>query len=110
MEPNPYEAPKAGERGKPSQVVKRWMGVVTILLLTPVVVAVAFGASCAATFAISGSSIAQDWLAVWAPFLIPPAVVLAAMYWWAVRQHRHNRQAALHKEKSGQGRPRPKSS
>ena len=77
------------------EVLKRSIGVGAILLLTPVAVAIAFGASCAATIAVLNTNIfGQNYGAMfvvgWAIFLLPPLAVLIGMLWWAKRRSRES--------------------
>lgn len=98
MEPNPYESPK----GPTANVVKRGLGVVAIICLTPVAVAIAFGGSCTAVSTyvnatlpgmegdISSAEFFAWVVSAWAVFLLPPVATLAVMVWWAVRVHRRS--------------------
>src|SRR5690242_9927224 len=109
MEQNPYESPKVPNSRKPSSVLRRSIGAVVILLLTPVAVAIAFGGSCAATFAILNTNIfGQNYglafLVGWSIFLIPPALVLVAMVWWFRVQLRSER-ASQSKQPPGNKSP-----
>src|SRR5262245_32469283 len=56
-DPNPYEPPREPEPLTTGKVVKRGVGVGVILLLTPLAVLIAFGASCAATYAFLNTSL-----------------------------------------------------
>jgi len=93
-EANPYESPKSEQPLKPGQIVKRGLGVATILLLTPVAVAIATRASCAATMlvvdALPGRQYALAFVVGWLVFLVPPILVLAGMVWWARRTYLRN--------------------
>jgi len=109
VEPNPYESPKADEPLKSAQVVKRGLGVVAILLLTPVAVAVAFGGSCAATNGflssrffnrLFGQELGLVILVGLSIFLIPPIVVLIGMLRWAIATKRRN---AVHQSAEKRG-------
>jgi hypothetical protein len=87
-DPNPYESPREPPPPSTGQVVKRGVGVVTILLLTPLAVLIAAGASCAATIAVVDSppfagKYGLAFIVGWAIFLPPPIAALAAMIWWA---------------------------
>jgi hypothetical protein len=92
-EPNPYEPPQRPGPLKPVQIVKRGLGVVTVLLLTPVAVLITGSASCAVsavTMNLSGNFLPGTVdLTV---FIAPPLLVLVAMLWWAVRTYRRQRQ------------------
>ena len=91
--PNPYESPKSGQPLKSVQVVKRGIGVVTILLLTPVAVGIAFAASCGdTTVFVSVVPQRPDLLlavimAAYAIFFVPPLIALIVMIVWAVRAY-----------------------
>jgi hypothetical protein len=95
MDPNPYESPRTPEPLKPGKVIKRSIGAVAILLLTPVAVGIALGVSC--SFGTSNSFILRMlsyfgnvqavYFAAWSVVLIPPALVLIGMLWLAVRVH-----------------------
>src|SRR4029453_15749270 len=94
-DPNPYEPPREPEALTTPQVVKRGIGVGVILLLTPVAVAIAFGASCAATYAFLNTSLfGQNYGLVfifgWSIFLLPPFAVLVGMIWWASATYRRS--------------------
>ena len=96
MEENPYQAPRDQKPLTAARAIKRSIGAGIILILTPIAVAVAFGASCAATNAFLNTNIfGQNYLLVfivaWAVFLLPPAAVLAGMLWWAIRARRQTR-------------------
>jgi hypothetical protein len=89
-DPNPYEPPRESELVTTAKVIKRGIGVGLILLLTPIAVLVAFGASCALTIAVVDSPLfGQNYGLVfvvgWSIFLLPPMIVLAGMIWWAIR-------------------------
>jgi len=88
MEVNPYEPPREPDPITKKLPVKRAIGLGTILILTPVAVLIAAGASCAAAFAIVDSTRPADvnsaitvGLIV---FLGPPVLVLVGMIWWAI--------------------------
>ena len=96
MEQNPYESPREQKPLTAGTTIKRSIGVGLILILTPIAVAVAFGASCAATNTFLNTNIfGQNYLLVfivaWALFLLPPAAVLTGMLWWAIRVRRQSR-------------------
>ena len=106
MEQNPYESPQADQPVTTGNVVKRGLGVGAILLLTPVAVAIAFGGSCAATYAV----LDRPWINKqnletitsigFAVFLVPPATVLIAMIGWAILTYRKNKRLSSHKTES----------
>ena len=88
-DPNPYEPPQTPEPLTTEKVVKRGLGVVAILLLTPLAVAIAGGISCAAGMAFLGSTGKETDATVGtacAISFIPPALVLIGMLWWAVKR------------------------
>ncbi len=98
MDPNPYESPKTPVETT-GKAVKRGMGAVAIILLTPLAVAIAFGASCTAVSAyvnatfssVEGPSVFAAWawvISAWLVFLLPPLATLAGMLWWLVRATR----------------------
>jgi Na+-transporting NADH:ubiquinone oxidoreductase subunit NqrD len=97
METNPYEPPRQPEPLTTEQKMKRGLGVGAILLLTPVAVGVAFGASCLTTIAVVDSPALNNsgpnapLVVGLLTFFIPPALVLIAMIWWAVRAARRDR-------------------
>ena len=100
MEPNPYESPKVPEPLTAGAVVRRSIGAGTILLLTPVAVIIAFGGSCAATNAFVSTNLFDLGTAIFVGFsifLIPPAVVLIGMIWWAGRENARAKAAARDK-------------
>jgi hypothetical protein len=72
---NPYEPPKSDEPLKRAQVLKRGIGVATILLLTPVATVVACWGSCAAGRAMG---VAPSSLIAFGP---PLAVLMGLMIW-----------------------------
>ena len=85
-DPNPYQPPQTPEPLTTGKVVKRGLGVVAILLLTPVAVVIAGGISCAAGMAFLGSTGQETDATVntaLAISLIPPALVLIGMLTWA---------------------------
>lgn len=100
MEPNPYEPPREPEPLTTGKVLKRGLGVGTIILLTPLAVAITFGASCAATYAvldlpaINKAGLGTVIVAGFAVFLTPPVAVLIAMISWAIRSHHRNKPPA----------------
>jgi cbb3-type cytochrome oxidase subunit 3 len=80
--------------------------VAAILMLTPLAVLIAFGGSCAATHAFVNTSIFSEdygmvFVVAFLIFLIPPAVVLIGMIWWAVRTHSRAKADAA-KERHGE--------
>ena len=86
-DPNPYQPPQTPEPLTTAKIVKRGLGVVAILLLTPVAVAIAGGVSCAAGMAYLGSMEKETDATVStavAISFIPPALVLIGMLCWAV--------------------------
>ena len=102
MDENPYKSPSEPVAMTTGKVVKRGLGVGAILLLTPVAIAIAFGASCTAVVAymdatflsVEGST--RGWInawviSAWFIFLLPPVATLAGMIWWAVRVHRRGK-------------------
>ena len=84
---NPYQSPRESDPLAKKPPVKRAIGVGTILLLTPLAVLIAGGASCAAAVAIvdSSSDINVAITVGMIVFLAPPVLALVAMIWWAVR-------------------------
>lgn len=93
MNVNPYESPRESQP-LAQEKVKRAIGVGTILLLTPIAVLIALGGSCLASMAVV-DFIADLGTAVvvgLTVFLLPPALVLLAMIWWAVQASRRARQ------------------
>ena len=95
MNPNPYEPPKMPPETT-GRAVKRGMGAITIILLTPLAVAIAFGASCTAVSAYVNATYSEElitrsfasrvWIvSAWLVFLIPPLATLVGMLWWSVR-------------------------
>jgi hypothetical protein len=95
-EPNPYDPPQSPQ---PRQIVKRGLGVGAILLLTPVAVGIAAAGSCAAVFPVVDATPRGAYFLAfvlgWSVFLIPPALTLIAMLWWATRRHRQLKVAAI---------------
>jgi hypothetical protein len=96
LEPNPYESPRSGEPLTKGTTIKRSIGAGAILLLTPIAVAIAFGASCAATYAVLstsffGNNYGLAFIVGWSIFLIPPVAVLLGMIWLAIRARRRIR-------------------
>jgi hypothetical protein len=88
-EPNPYEPPQTPEPLTTGMVVKRGLGVVTILLLTPVAVGIAAAGSCAAVFPVLDAAVPpgaydQTFVLGWLVFLSPPLLTLIGMLWWAI--------------------------
>jgi hypothetical protein len=85
-QPNPYEPPREPEPLATGKVVKRGVGVVAILLLTPVATFAALFATCTPMFALTYPA-GPGWPdEVTLTVLFGPAgVVLAAMLIWAVR-------------------------
>jgi hypothetical protein len=90
-QPNPYESPQTEQPLKPRQIVKRGMGLATILWLTPLAVGIAFAGSCAATsvtiMSLKSHSLSVEamFLVGWSVFLVPPIITYVAMMWWARR-------------------------
>jgi len=103
VEENPYESPRTPEPLTKGTIAKRVIGVGAIVALTPFAVLIAFGASCAAVNAYVNATLPRmeavggGWLfgiwfiSAWSVFLLPPAIVLGAMIWWAVRHHSRNK-------------------
>lgn len=97
-EPNPYESPQSGEPISLGRVAKRAGGIGIILLLTPLAVLIALGASCTASIlALRASHPGTDA----APFLLAAPVipfgVLVAMTGYAA--WRHYRSTAPHERR-----------
>jgi Na+-transporting NADH:ubiquinone oxidoreductase subunit NqrD len=90
-DPNPYEPPRHREPLTNAQVVKRGIGAGMILLFTPLAVLIAVGASCGAAIFVFTSlplDSKTEYLLGWSTMLVPPALVLFGMLWWAVRAQR----------------------
>jgi hypothetical protein len=89
---NPYQPPREPDPLTKKPPLKRAIGVGTILLLTPLAVLIAGGASCAAAVAIverfSDTAMGVGMIVC----LTPPALALVAMIWWAVRASKHPKQ------------------
>jgi Na+-transporting NADH:ubiquinone oxidoreductase subunit NqrD len=106
-EPNPYEPPQTPDPLTAGKIVKRGLGVVTILLLTPVAVGIATAGSCAAVFPVLDAVVPQGaygqaFVLGWLVFLTPPVLTLIGMLWWAVRAHLQKKALAA-KTVKGQG-------
>ena len=84
-EPNPYEPPQTPEPLKPAQVAKRSLGLLAIILLTPLSVLITGGISCYAGATYFEANQTTPWSAerALAIFLIPPLLVLVGMICWA---------------------------
>jgi hypothetical protein len=84
-EPNPYKPPQSPEPLKPIQVAKRGLGLLAIILLTPVAVLITGGISCAAGAAYFDAHQNAPWPVERALtiFLVPPLLVLVGMICWA---------------------------
>ncbi len=88
-DPNPYTPPQVPDPLTTTKVVKRGVGLVVLLLLTPVAVIITGGISCAAGAMYFEAHShdpppGYDPLAVaMAIFLAPPLFVLVAMLGWA---------------------------
>jgi hypothetical protein len=97
VEDNPYEAPREQEPLTTGKIVKRSLGVGAIVALTPLAVIIAFGGSCAATYAVRqtpsmrGADLGRLIYVQLTTFLVPPIVVLFAMIVWAIRTHLRNK-------------------
>jgi len=108
VEQNPYESPQADKPVTTRQLIRRALGVGTILLVTPVAVGIAFGGSCAAT----NMFLALPWVNKMslneligfglAVFLIPPVIVLVAMVGWAIWTYRRNKRRSERQTQSSQ--------
>jgi hypothetical protein len=94
-EPNPYEPPREPEPLTTEKVVKRGIGVVAIVLLTPVAAFATFFVSCLVAISTTTSPIQiepppdaprSSEAVFWALTLIPTSVVTAAMLFWAARR------------------------
>jgi hypothetical protein len=88
-EPNPYQPPQSPEPLTTGKVVKRSLGVVVILLLTPVAVGIATAGSCAAVFPVLDAIVPPGayglaFVLGWLVFLTPPVLTLIGMLWWAI--------------------------
>ena len=100
MDPNPYESPRDPEQElraknrtrKPQQPAKRSLkrplGAMAILLLTPLAVFLAAGISCAATYGFVDSAypsvdVQTIVVVAWTIFLLPPIAVFIGMLWFA---------------------------
>ena len=88
-EPNPYESSKADQPLKVGQIVKRGLGMTTVVLLTPVAVFIAACISCG-TIAVyieasarKGPALPMSWLT--GLFYILPVATLIVMIVWIVR-------------------------
>jgi hypothetical protein len=77
-EPNPYESPRSEEPLTPAQVVKRGIGVATILLLTPVAMVIAVAGACTASMVFPG----LPWMLIAVCF--PLLLLVGLMVWAAV--------------------------
>jgi hypothetical protein len=87
-DPNPYTPPQVPDSLTTTKVVKRGVGLVVLLLLTPVAVVITGGISCLAGAryfeAHSHDPDAYDPLAIGLViFLVPPLFVLVSMLGWA---------------------------
>ena len=89
-EPNPYEPPREPEPLKTGRVIKRGMGLMTLLILTPLAVGIAALISCGATgifvtatLSKNGSNIQIVTVAGWIIFLTPPVLAFLGMLWLA---------------------------
>jgi hypothetical protein len=95
-EPNPYEPPRESEQLTTGKVVKRGIGVGVILLLTPLAVLIAFGASCAAVNVFMDRFVEKPLfgnafvVVAFSIFLLPPAITLVGMIWWASATYRRS--------------------
>jgi hypothetical protein len=91
-DPNPYEPPRALVPLTKGQVVKRGLGLVALLLLTPLAVGIAALVSCGITGVFVGATLKRDGSNVgvvsvvgWILFLIPPVTAFFWMLWLAGR-------------------------
>jgi len=85
-EPNPYEPPREVEPLTTGKVVKRGVGIVTILVLSPLAIFATFFVSCGVAWMVTnppydGPEPALFWIIT----LIPTAVVAAGALIWARR-------------------------
>lgn len=92
MDVNPYQPPREPDPLQKKQAVKRAIGMATVLILTPVAVLIAAGASCTAavliadTLPLFGNSTRNAAIVVpLVVFIVPPVLVLIAMIGWAIR-------------------------
>jgi hypothetical protein len=83
---NPYEPPREVEPLTTGKLVKRGIGIVTILLLSPVAIFAAFFVSCAVAWTATGAHIDEPEPPLfWVITLIPTALVAVGMVIYAVR-------------------------
>lgn len=92
---NPYESPKSLPAASRATSLKRGIGFVTVLFLTPLAVAIAFGISCGAV-RIYGDAAYPGFAETNFPlvlvvgfliFLVPPLLTLIGMAVWARRAY-----------------------
>ena len=101
-EPNPYEPPQTPVPLKPAQVAKRGLGLLAIILLTPLAVLITGGISCFAGATYFEANQTTPWSAErgLAIFLVPPLIVLVGMIGWAVFKAISPSQTANTKERA----------
>ena len=86
-ETNPYESPKSEQPLKTGQIVKRGLGVLLILLLTPPAIGIATLIGCGATdlvFRFVYPNYPSLIFLCWTAFFAPPVIVFFTMILWAI--------------------------
>jgi hypothetical protein len=88
-DPSPYQPPQSPDPLSTAKAVKRGVGLLVILLLTPVAVVITGGISCAAgaTYFNAFGNLKgppDHGLVALSIFLIPPILVLLGMLGWAI--------------------------
>ena len=91
MEPNPYDPPKADQPPRSANILKRGIGLTTILLLTPLAIGIAGLCSCGAGIAFAAQTPFSDDVKLiggCAIAFLTPIAVLIGMIWWASATYR----------------------
>ena len=85
-EPNPYEPPRETEPLTTGKAVKRSVGLIAVLVLTPAAIFATFFVSCAVAWTATGAAIDEPEPPLfWAITLAPTSLVAAGMLVWAIR-------------------------
>jgi hypothetical protein len=104
--PNPYQPPRTTDPLTTVKAVKRGVGLLVILLLTPVAVVITGGISCAAgaTYFNAFGNLTgppDHGLVALSIFLVPPILVLLGMLGWAVARSMKRAEAPVSSAESG---------
>jgi len=85
-DPNPYEPPREPEPLTAAKAAKRGIGIVTILVLSPLAIFATLFVSCTVGWIASGTPIDEPEPPLfWVITLVPTALVAAGALFWSIR-------------------------